>query len=100
MFRSSFIEGVMGLLSWWKGKEAPEIKQIQNLKSRLRSQETLGMNKATEVPQPCEVIVFEFVTAAASANKVMLAGYCPVSNELRPCHLEILLATGSDALHF
>ncbi|KAL0456166.1 UNVERIFIED_CONTAM: hypothetical protein Slati_0955800 [Sesamum latifolium] len=43
---------------------------------------------------------FRIRSVAASADKVTLAGYCPVSDELEPCRWEILPASGSDAPQF
>ncbi|GAB4857756.1 hypothetical protein Ancab_015664 [Ancistrocladus abbreviatus] len=63
--------------------------------------EVAGMNGAVEVPRPTiDVTVFEFGSVAASTDKVTLAGYCPVSDELEPCHWEILPAKDSDAPQF
>ncbi|PPD89082.1 hypothetical protein GOBAR_DD14005 [Gossypium barbadense] len=59
-----------------------------------------GMNGAVEVPRPESVTVFEFGSVAATADKVTLAGYCPVSDDLEPCRWEILPANGSDAPQF
>ncbi|CDP12954.1 unnamed protein product [Coffea canephora] len=65
---------------------------------------TGSMNGAVEVrrrgPPPADITVFEFGSVAASADKVTLAGFCPVSDELEPCRWEILPAQGSDAPQF
>ncbi|KAG1368244.1 putative Allyl alcohol dehydrogenase-like protein [Cocos nucifera] len=58
------------------------------------------MNGAVEVRRPLDVTVFEFGSAAASGDKVTLAGYCPVSDELEPCRWAIIPAAGSDAAQF
>ncbi|KAI3892133.1 hypothetical protein MKW92_053119 [Papaver armeniacum] len=58
------------------------------------------MNGAMEVPRPADVTVFEFGSAAVSADKVTLAGYCTVSEELEPCRWEILPGTTSEAPQF
>ncbi|KAH6825083.1 hypothetical protein C2S53_019299 [Perilla frutescens var. hirtella] len=63
------------------------------------------MNGAVEVRRPnapaaADISVFEFGSVAASADKVTLAGYCPVSDELEPCRWEILPASGTDAPQF
>ncbi|GAB4842548.1 hypothetical protein Ancab_012524 [Ancistrocladus abbreviatus] len=59
------------------------------------------MNGAVEVPRPpTNITVFEIGSVAASTDKVTLAGYCPVSDELEPCHWEILPAKDSDAPQF
>ncbi|PPR96563.1 hypothetical protein GOBAR_AA24116 [Gossypium barbadense] len=58
------------------------------------------MSGAVEVPRPESVTVFEFGSVAATADKVTLAGYCPVSDDLEPCRWEILPANGSDAPQF
>ena len=87
----------MGILSWWKGSESkPEAKSNPDPKPV----EVPGMNGAVVVPRPANVTVFEFGSVAASADKVTLAGYCPVSEELEPCRWEILSASGSDAPQF
>lgn len=89
----------MGLLSWWKGGDSkPETKPNN---PDPKPAEVPGMNGAVEVPRPAaKVTVFEFGSVAASADKVTLAGYCPVSEELEPCRWEILSASGSDAPQF
>ncbi|XP_042507751.1 uncharacterized protein LOC122083887 [Macadamia integrifolia] len=94
----------MGILSWWRGKEAPTAntkpKSTSKSENPAEKLETPGMNGAMEVPRPSDVTVFEFGSAAVSADKVTLAGYCPVSEELEPCRWEILPATGSNAPQF
>ncbi|XP_043704099.1 uncharacterized protein LOC122654177 [Telopea speciosissima] len=94
----------MGILSWWRGKEAPTVdtkpKSASKSENPAEKSETLGMNGAMEVPRPSDVTVFEFGSAVASADKVTLAGYCPVSEELEPCRWEILPATGTNAPQF
>ncbi|XP_061343982.1 uncharacterized protein LOC133289949 [Gastrolobium bilobum] len=97
----------MGLLSWWKGKKSqPESEaksQIKNTNATAKpttaGAEVPGMNGAMEVPRPpnTNVSVFEF---GASNDKVTLAGYCPVSEDLQPCRWEILPAIGSNAPQF
>lgn len=91
----------MGLFSWFRGKQSqPEIKPAtQN--PNPKPVEVPGMNGAVEVPRPAaNITVFEFGSVAASSDKVTLAGYCPVSDELEPCRWEILPASGSDAPQF
>ncbi|KAK6917387.1 hypothetical protein RJ641_018138 [Dillenia turbinata] len=92
----------MGVLSWWKGdKKAPESKPTQKPISEPQNPtEIPGMNGAVEVPRPDEITVFEFGSVSASADKVTLAGFCPVSDELEPCRWEVLQATDSDAPQF
>ncbi|KAK9266949.1 hypothetical protein L1049_027208 [Liquidambar formosana] len=93
----------MGILSWWKGKEAPsESKPAPKPGNSSQNPEVPGMNGAVEVrrPPPSDVTVFEFGSVAASADKVTLAGYCPVSDDLEPCRWEILPASESDAPQF
>ncbi|KAL5700218.1 hypothetical protein ACHQM5_025692 [Ranunculus cassubicifolius] len=87
----------MGILSWWKGNPSTktETKQSSDSKSEIS-----GLNGAMEVPRPAEVTVFEFGSAKASSDRVTLAGYCPVSEELEPCRWEILPATGSNPPQF
>ncbi|KDP45931.1 hypothetical protein JCGZ_11834 [Jatropha curcas] len=89
----------MGLLSWFKGSPKPETKSSQTSKPEIS--EVPGMNGAVEVPRPSKnVTVFEFGSIAASNDKVTLAGYCPVSEELEPCRWEILPASEADAPQF
>nr|GLL25888.1 uncharacterized protein LOC109174826 [Ipomoea trifida] len=98
----------MGILSWFKGgnKQASSSnstsKPAPNPKPQISSQgqEAPGMNGAVEVSRPLDITVFEFGSVAASVDKVTLAGYCPVSEELEPCRWEILPASGSDAPQF
>ena len=89
----------MGLL-WWKSKGKSEEKPTQ--KPDPKPTEVPGMNGAVEVPRrpPSDVTVFEFGSVANSTDKVTLAGYCPVSDELEPCRWEILPAKDSDAPQF
>lgn len=68
--------------------------------SATTASEVPGMNGAVEVPRAANVTVFEFGSVAATADKVTLTGFCPVSDELEPCRWEILPATDSDAPQF
>lgn len=90
------IQSEMGLL-WWKSKGKSEEKATQ--KPDPKPTEVPGMNGAVEVPRrpPSDVTVFEFGSVANAADKVTLAGYCPISDELEPCRWEILPAKDSDA---
>jgi len=97
----------MGLRSWWKGSASPAVKsiapsiQITESSSSSSAGEIPGMNGAEEVRRlPTEVTVFEFGSAAASGDKVTIAGYCPVSDDIEPCRWEIIPATESDAPQF
>ncbi|XAR54851.1 hypothetical protein NMG60_11030163 [Bertholletia excelsa] len=105
----------MGLLSWWRGnKEAPSSsgdkpapKSDPKPKAPTEQPQPVslpGMNGAMEVLRsgapPGDVTVFEFGSVAASADKVTLAGFCPVSDDLEPCRWEILPASGDDAPQF
>ncbi|KAK9130960.1 hypothetical protein Sjap_011447 [Stephania japonica] len=82
------MEKKTGFLSWLKGKESGEKKPTP----------VEGMHGAVEVPRPATV--FEFGSAAASADKITLAGYCPVSDDLEPCRWEIFPATGPNDPQF
>lgn len=94
----------MGL--WWnrKSKTPPETKPPLETSKSKPGETAEGMNGAVEVrrspPTTAEVTVFEFGSVAASADKVTLAGYCPVSEELEPCRWEILPADDSNAPQF
>ncbi|XP_010552144.1 PREDICTED: uncharacterized protein LOC104819961 [Tarenaya hassleriana] len=95
----------MGILSWFRG--SPKPAQTETSKPEKQQQQTAkpetpapGMNGAIEVPRPESVTVFEFGSVAATGDRVTLAGYCPVSDELEPCLWEILPAEGKDAPQF
>lgn len=98
----------MGILSWFsKGKNnttKEEVARTSKPDPKPESVEVPGMNGAVEVRRHdfpvADISVFEFGSVAASADKVTLAGYCPVSDELEPCRWEILPASGSDAPQF
>ncbi|CAN1746413.1 hypothetical protein LINPERHAP1_LOCUS2775 [Linum perenne] len=92
----------MGLLSWFKGSPQPKEASGDN-GPKPAATEIAGMNGAVEVPPrppPQNVTVFEFGTVGGSSDKVTLAGFCPVSEDLEPCRWEILPSTGSDAPQF
>ncbi|KAG9148542.1 hypothetical protein Leryth_022185 [Lithospermum erythrorhizon] len=97
----------MGLL-WWRknNKESPSSKanaQMGDQKQLQQKQpaEAPGMNGAVEVRRPADdITIFEFGSVAASTDKVTLAGFCPVSDELEPCRWEILPASDSNAPQF
>ncbi|XVF51908.1 hypothetical protein PTKIN_Ptkin04bG0222500 [Pterospermum kingtungense] len=88
----------MGLFSWFRGDSKPQTQTIP--KPEENPKPVPGMNGAVEVPRPESVTVFEFGSVAATADKVTLAGFCPVSDELEPCRWEILPAKGSEAPQF
>ncbi|CAL9131078.1 uncharacterized protein LOC103970593 [Musa acuminata AAA Group] len=93
----------MGVLSWWKGKgtsPSSVTKGDTGKKPEVASEEVPGMNGAVEVRRPGDVTVFEFGSVAASGDRMTLAGYCPVSDELEPCRWEIIPAVGTDAPQF
>ncbi|PKI46911.1 uncharacterized protein LOC116203139 [Punica granatum] len=92
----------MGLLSWFRGSPKPQSdpKSISSPPKSAAVAEVPGLNGAVEVARPGNVTVFEFGSVAVTADKVTLAGYCPVSDELEPCRWEILPASGSDAPQF
>ncbi|KAE8055553.1 hypothetical protein FH972_012386 [Carpinus fangiana] len=92
----------MGLLSWFKGKpQQPDSKPkpVESPNAKPAA-EVPGMHGAVEVSRAPDITVFEFGSVAASADKVTLAGYCPVSDDLEPCRWEILPASASDAPQF
>ncbi|KAI3717632.1 hypothetical protein L1987_69373 [Smallanthus sonchifolius] len=100
----------MGLLSWFKGNKEPTPPApgggsavSTTDKPNPNAVVSTDMNGAVEVCRPAsnvDVTVFEFGSVAASSDKVTLAGYCPVSDEIEPCRWEILPASGSDAPQF
>ncbi|KAF9689708.1 hypothetical protein SADUNF_Sadunf01G0120300 [Salix dunnii] len=94
----------MGLLSWFKGSSKPESKSASSsMKPETTPpSEIHSMNGAVEVPRqpPKNVTVFEFGSVSATADKVTLAGFCPVSDDLEPCRWEIIPASDSDAPQF
>ncbi|KAL4584129.1 hypothetical protein LXL04_008719 [Taraxacum kok-saghyz] len=98
----------MGILSWWKGDKdtassGTKVTEKPDSKAIVSTEEVPGMNGAVEVSRPApnvDVTVFEFGSVAASTDKVTLAGYCPVSDDLEPCRWEILPASGAEAPQF
>ncbi|KAJ4825805.1 hypothetical protein Tsubulata_021815 [Turnera subulata] len=92
----------MGLFSWFRRSPKPEPKPTPKpVTSASSSSEVPGMNGAVAVPRPSEnVTVFDFGSAAASSDKVTLAGYCPVSDEFEPCRWELLPASDRNAPQF
>ncbi|CAH8342108.1 unnamed protein product [Eruca vesicaria subsp. sativa] len=94
----------MGILSWFTGSSKPSQPEttkteITQTTSKLETPAP-GMNGAIEVPRPDRATVFEFGSVAATGDRVTLAGYCPVSDDLEPCRWEILPADGKDAPQF
>ncbi|XP_058190223.1 uncharacterized protein LOC131307614 [Rhododendron vialii] len=94
----------MGIL-WWRGnKDAPSptgLKTPIQKHDPTQKSEVPGMNGAVEVHRPgSSLTIFEFGSVAASTDKVTLAGYCPVSDDIQPCRWEILPATDDDAPQF
>ncbi|XP_047309054.1 uncharacterized protein LOC124912473 [Impatiens glandulifera] len=104
----------MGFLSWWAegNKEAPSSSSSPEAKPPQKSDSTVkghaevpGMNGAVEVLRtpplmPADVTVFEFGSVSASTDKVTLAGYCPITDDLDPCRWEILPADCEEAPQF
>ncbi|KAK7406357.1 hypothetical protein VNO78_07981 [Psophocarpus tetragonolobus] len=96
----------MGLLWWRKGNKTEEksssVPKSNGADTTKPLTEAPGMNGAVEVPRPANttVSIFEFGSVAASNDKVTLAGYCPVSEDLEPCRWEILPALQSNAPQF
>ncbi|KAL9242716.1 hypothetical protein vseg_016690 [Gypsophila vaccaria] len=95
----------MGLL-WWKNSTAQKSDESKppppSTTATSGGGEVAGMNGAEVVnrTRPTEVTVFEFGSVGASADKVTLSGYCPVSEELEPCRWEILTGQEPDAPQF
>lgn len=104
----------MGIFSWFTGnKKSTSPKPDLNSESKIQqssssspaaaTEEVPGMNGAMKVPRPdppADITVFEFGSVAASVDKVTLAGYCPVSDDLEPCRWQILPASDSGAPQF
>ena len=59
--------------------------------------EVIVMNGVVELWRSLDVTVFELRLATAFDDEVTLAGYCPISNELKPCQWTIISTAGSDA---
>ncbi|KAL3679774.1 hypothetical protein R1sor_022730 [Riccia sorocarpa] len=53
------------------------------------TQEVTRLPELPSGPTATDVSVFEFGTAVENDDKVTLAGYCPVSDEMEPCRLEL-----------
>ena len=93
----------MGFLSWLKPSQKPTSETKKSDSQSDSPPEIPGMNGAVEVKRPQttpDVTIFEFGSVAASSDKVTLAGYCPVSDDLEPCKWTILPASDSDAPQF
>ncbi|XP_075507340.1 uncharacterized protein LOC142544156 [Primulina tabacum] len=99
----------MRILSWFTGKgDGNGSKREEPIPASKSDPKTVpevpGRNGAIEVRKPdqlpAEISVFEFGCVAATADKVTLAGFCPVSDELEPCRWEILPASGAEAPQF
>ncbi|KAM7493982.1 hypothetical protein LguiB_028591 [Lonicera macranthoides] len=93
----------MGIISWFRAGSKPTQKPDPKPQIPTEKPEVPGMNGAVEVNRSsplADVTVFEFGSVAASNDKVTVAGYCPVSDELEPCRWEILPSSGSDAPQF
>ncbi|KAL6557581.1 hypothetical protein OROMI_017931 [Orobanche minor] len=93
----------MRILSWFGKGKKEEPASVSKPDPKPEAVEVPGMNGAVEVRRPTvpvEISVFEFGSVAASTDKVTLAGYCPVSDELEPCRWEFFPASGSDAPQF
>lgn len=93
----------MGILSWFTGSPKPsqsEMSKTEIIQSPKSETPAPGMNGAIEVPRSDSATVFEFGSVAATGDRVTLAGYCPVSDDLEPCRWEILPADGKDAPQF
>ncbi|KFK35193.1 hypothetical protein AALP_AA5G252500 [Arabis alpina] len=91
----------MGILSWFTGSPKTEKSKTEITQSSPKPENPApGMNGAIEVPRPDRATVFEFGSVAAAGDRVTLAGYCPVSDELEPCRWEILPADGKNAPQF
>ncbi|KAL5858769.1 hypothetical protein ACOSQ4_000065 [Xanthoceras sorbifolium] len=89
----------MGLISWFTGSSKAKPQQSESAKTETSA--APAMNGAVEVIRnPESVTVFEFGSVAASADKVTMAGYCPVSDDLEPCRWQILPSTDSGAPQF
>ncbi|RID54550.1 hypothetical protein BRARA_G01863 [Brassica rapa] len=93
------IRVAMGILSWFTGSPKPS-QPAEKSKTEKSETSAPGMNGAIEVPRPDRATVFEFGSVAATGDRVTLAGYCPVSDDLEPCRWEILPADGKDAPQF
>jgi hypothetical protein len=98
----------MGLLFWRKGKNAASQEAQPSDKgsaegssdATVEGKEVAGMHGAVEVRRPTEVTVFEFGSTRDSGERITLAGYCPVSDELEPCRWEIVPALEDNAPQF
>ncbi|CAM6021317.1 unnamed protein product [Sphagnum balticum] len=95
--------GGRGKKSQEKKKEEEEIPPPQPSKPALESTavtQAAAKSEANNSGIQTEASVFEFGSAANSDEKMTLAGYCPISDELEPCRWEILPSGGSEAPQF
>ena len=57
-------------------------------------------SKSQAAIDPSNTSVFEFGSATAADENFTLAGYCPVSDDLEPCHWQLLPTGGAEAPKF
>ncbi|KAL2613276.1 hypothetical protein R1flu_024968 [Riccia fluitans] len=80
-------------------KYADEQVMVEETKGSS-SKEVTRLPELPSGPTATDVSVFEFGTAVDNDDKVTLAGYCPVSDEMEPCRWEILPQSQTDAPGF
>ncbi|BBN10933.1 hypothetical protein MPTK1_5g07680 [Marchantia polymorpha subsp. ruderalis] len=104
----------MGLFGFGGGKkkqEQPEEKKnvdekvdttamAEDPKGGASSSDVVRLNEAPSGPKDTDVSVFEFGSAGSTDDKITLAGYCPVSDEMEPCRWEIFPSGQAEAPGF
>ncbi|KAG6547968.1 hypothetical protein Mapa_010790 [Marchantia paleacea] len=105
----------MGLFGFGGGKKKQEqSEKKKNVDEKIddkpaMAEESKGVASGSEVvrlnelpsgPKATDVSVFEFGTAGSTDDKITLAGYCPVSDEMEPCRWEIFPSGQAEAPGF
>ncbi|MCO5569780.1 hypothetical protein L7F22_023495 [Adiantum nelumboides] len=81
----------MGLFGGWRKKKASDEEEAAGVPANPNSSVTSSQQQQQQAAP--ETSVFEFGSAnAAGEERLTIAGYCPVSNDLEPCRWEVLPA--------
>lgn len=82
----------MGLFGGWRKKKSSKEGEAEGSSANPTPNPTPNSAQQQQQPAP-DTSVFEFGSAAiAGDERVTIAGYCPVSNDLEPCRWEVMPA--------
>ena len=82
-------------------KKAPESDASAATRDKKKDQQSeSASSKSQAAIDPSSTSVFEFGSATAADENFTLAGYCPVSDDLEPCHWQLLPTGGAEAPKF